>query len=126
MRRKALDRIENIPDWIARVGDAGRQRQAERTYVLSSRTASLPDAVMERCWSIAESVAEDQTKLLQEGTLPTESDERKPHASVVAMGNQSGAERQRHGQQIAAVSDLLHAAKVSTGPSPLDYWVRQS
>ncbi len=122
----ALLRIENTPDWIAQLsamleGD----HRLDALHVLSRNGYRLPEALSDRCWTIAVLVARDETKRLKEGSAPTDSDARLLFDSIVSMANRGSVRDQRF-KELEEVWAFLRAANNPKDLSPLDFWVRQA
>jgi hypothetical protein len=126
VRDRAMARIESAPDWTtqvsARLDGSGR---LNGLYVLTRRIDKLPETVLERCWSAAASVAAELTERLQQGVVPSESDQQTLLDSVSALGDPVPS-REHHWKELNAVCEFLRAAKTPLNTAMLDSWLRHS
>jgi hypothetical protein len=127
VRTKAQERIEAIPDWIARLSPLlNGEKRLNALYVLTRKAGSLPDDVLERCWSVAESIARERTELVKKGTLSAKADEQMLYDSVYQIGDPSETTREKHCKELVAVQEYLLAVKTTIDAAFLDGWVRKA
>jgi len=125
--RRAQERIEESPDWTVRLATLlDGEHRLKALYVLTRRMDQLPDPVVERCWAASDSIAKEESAKLKKGASPKESEERMLLESVINLGGKSDAGRVRHWNVLAAVSEYLRDAKIPSGNSQVDDWVRRT
>lgn len=95
-------------------------------YVLTRDPDRLTDGIALQCWRAAARMAKGAVPAWKKGAPAPELAPRMLLDAVVALGNRSASERQRHGAELAAVRAFLGEVEPGANASPLDLWVRQS
>jgi hypothetical protein len=127
VRTQAQLRIEATPDWIARLSVLlDGEKRLNALYVLTRKAGSLPETLLERCWSVAASIARERTERVKKGALSAKADEQMLYDSVYQMGEPSETTREKHCKELVAVQEFLLVAKTTINAAFLDGWIRKA